>query len=216
MLSRFHFVRGFFHNFLSPNLSSFALISNSCRLSKTVVVNRGAKLKNCIIGDYTYVSAFTEINKSRIGRFCSIADHCKIGLPSHPLTQLSTSPIFTLKNNALKESWVKTDSNREDKPVIIANDVWIGSSVLIKGGVSIGNGAVIGAGAVVTKDVPSYAIVAGVPARIIRYRFDQDTIEKLESICWWNYPPSWLKENISIFQKEGISLDIIKDAFEKD
>lgn len=85
-------------------------------------------------------------------------------------------------------------------------DVWIGYRALVKDGVKIGNGAIVGAGTVVTKDVPPYAIVGGVPAKILRFRFSEDVIEKLEELQWWNMSEDFLKKNISLFQSSECSL----------
>ena len=100
-------------------------------------------------------------------------------------------------------------SFEEYKEIYIGNDVWVGTRVLIMGGVTIGNGAVVAAGAVVTKDVPPYAIVGGVPARVIKYRFPEDVIQKLEASKWWTLDDDTLKQNIHLFQKplEGDNMD---------
>ena len=105
------------------------------------------------------------------------------------------------KNNVLYHYPVNKDKLK------IGNDVWIGSHVLVNGGVHIGNGACIGAGAVVVKDVPPYAIVGGVPAKIIRYRFSEDIITKLQGLQWWDMPEEKLKENINLFQKERLTIE---------
>lgn len=123
---------------------------------------------------------------------------------------VSTSPIFTQKINALQECWVENEvftHKSKDERVFIGNDVWVGSHVLVKGGVHIGNGACVAAGAVVVKDVPPYAIVGGVPAKVIRYRFSPEIIQRLLELEWWNMDEEMLKDNISFFQRDNISLD---------
>ena len=108
------------------------------------------------------------------------------------------------KQNATTYSWCDNENVYPYKRVKVGNDVWIGTKVIVMGGVTIGDGAVIGAGSIVTKDVPPYAIVAGVPAKIIRYRFSEEIVKELQNIKWWNLPEDILKENISLFQKDEI------------
>lgn len=126
-----------------------------------------------------------------IGNFCSISGNVIIGPGEHPVNFTTTSPF-------LYHKWIgynnDTDNLIMQKPVKIGNDVWIASNVFIKGGVTIGDGAICAAGAVVVKDVPPYAIVGGVPAKILKYRFNEETIQKLLEIQWWNFPDDIIKK----------------------
>lgn len=128
--------------------------------------------------------------RCRIGRYCSIASNVHYLGGNHPVDTLTSSAIFY--NKKLSGFDVKDIKRKE---LIIGNDVWIGVGVLITANCHfIGNGAVIGAGSVVTKDVPPFAIVAGNPAKILRYRFDEATINKIEESKWWELPPYRINE----------------------
>lgn len=139
------------------------------------------------MGRYSYMGKNNSVANTTIGSFCSIASYCAIGGGAHPLNMVSTSPVFYEGKNGFSKHFnnIPVEIN---KTVEIGNDVWIGEAVFINDGIKIGTGAVVGAHSVVTKDVPPYAIVAGAPAKILRYRFDEETIQKLLSSKWWEWP----------------------------
>lgn len=153
------------------------------------------------IGEHSKLSA-------RIGRFCSISNNVLCNYAVHPYLApfVTTSPCFFSLNQAHSQcgSTFATEQifceervkdKKENIAIEIGNDVWIGERVFIVGGITIGDGAMVLAGAVVSKDVPPYAIVGGVPAKIIRYRYDETTIEWLLRIKWWNNSNEWFKKN---------------------
>lgn len=132
-----------------------------------------------------------------VGKYCSLARGVCIFSRNHPYWIGSTSPLFY---NGVFYKGAAENLVPYGK-LAIGNDVWIGQyAVILPSCKSIGNGAVIGAGAIVTKDIPPYAIVAGNPAKVIKYRFDQNTIEQLEEIKWWDWSVDFIKENMHSFQ----------------
>lgn len=150
--------------------------------------------KKGILGANSYISSSSHVadTNSRIGKFCSIARNVSIGTTNHPLNMLTTSPIPYFDMDNMTGGMVfpaeKKVSFESKKPVFIGNDVWIGLNAVIMDGIKIGDGAVIGSGAVVTKDIPPYAIAVGVPARVIKYRFSEETICRLLKTRWWDQP----------------------------
>ena len=171
---------------------------NRCQIDRTAKVANGAALTKVKMGRYSYVGSYTHITDSEIGNFCSIGGNCGIGGGMHPLNYASTSPVFLQGRNILGKNFAKIQY-QPSKKVLIGNDVWIGECVYIMPGVTIDDGAVIGTHAVVTKDVEPYSVVAGVPAKEIRKRFDTEMIDSLREIQWWNWTEDKLEKYGELF-----------------
>ena len=166
-------------------------------------------MANAKIGDYTYVAGsdsgtvVSHLFNVKIGKFCSIASHVEVVTSFHNPRLVTTFPFYSAVLSPCRNGDRQAIDNA-NKHTIIENDVWIGHGAIIMGGVKIGNGAVVAAGAVVTKNVPAYAIVGGVPAKIIRHRFDSTQIDKLLKIAWWDWDEKKLSENIDMIMCENI------------
>lgn len=147
---------------------------------------KGSMLNQTELGKFTYVAG-AKIGRAHIGAFCSIGPNVTIGgLGRHPVHWLSTHPAFFSTRMQAGLTFVQADKFEELKWVEVGSDVWIGANAIILDGVRIGHGAIVAAGAVVTNDVPPYAIVGGVSAKLIKYRFKPDVIDSLLEWQWWN------------------------------
>ncbi len=164
-------------------ISLLALLSDA-QVDPHAAIHSGTRFYRSSIGRYSYVGRNGFVTNASIGNFTSIGGGCDIGGTSHPLDWVSTSSTFHKWENVFKKNFARHEFEIF-KQTTIGNDVWIGTNVLIKAGVTIADGAVIGMGAVVTKDVGPYEIWAGNPARMIRKRFDDETIERLLATRWW-------------------------------
>nr|WP_315184826.1 CatB-related O-acetyltransferase [uncultured Flavobacterium sp.] len=178
-------------------------ISIGCNIKNTkfgncVFLGENVSIVDSSINDYTYINSNSKIRNTTIGKFCSIGPNVQIILGKHPSTFISSHPMFYANNKPFKTFSDKTYIEEYDH-VKIGHDVWIAEGVLIPGGISIGNGAIITARSVVTKDVAPYSIVGGIPAKLIKYRFDEQTINLINSSGWWEWEEIKLRKNFRLF-----------------
>ena len=160
------------------------------------------RLKNVTLGAFSYINGLytSSLYHCTVGRYCSIAEGVVVGPPEHPADWLSSHPFAFTRPDHLPpfyrlpefralapDETAPPNAYTDAVETVIGHDVWIGAGAFVKRGVRIGDGAIVAAQAVVTQDVPPYAIVAGVPARIVRRRFDETLIERLLSFRWWQY-----------------------------
>ncbi|WP_081979712.1 CatB-related O-acetyltransferase [Pseudooceanicola atlanticus] len=178
--------------------------------------------RSCLGGD----SGRSNLQNVKIGRYCSIADNVRIFQADHDLQKFSTSTYLYAMPSFRREGYIVKQRTKErsksiklsrmsqntSPPVIIGNDVWIGSHVALRPGIEIGDGACIATGSVVTKNVPPYAVVGGVPAKVIKYRFDKQIVDELLDIKWWNY--DFLDFDLSANDRIEVFIEKIKHQIE--
>ncbi len=186
-------------------LSFFAKYDDKCFFGDYVSVQEFSSFRNSQIGAYSSLGKRATIWNTQMGKFCSLSWDVTIGAGSHHLDRVSTHAFPYIK----KYGFAK-ENERISKQTKVGNDVWIGTNAIILDGLTVGNGAIIGAGAVVTKDVPDYAVVVGVPAKIVKYRFEQDTINALNHLKWWDWEEDKLKEALALFRQK-LTSDIIRE-----
>lgn len=171
-------------------------------LGRYTEVGAGSQVSNSTIGDYSYCVENTQIAYATIGKFANIASHVRIYASRHPMD------LASLHHFTYRSSWYFDDAEdnkdffewRASSPIAIGHDTWIGHGAVIMPGVTVGNGAVIGSNAVVTHDVPAFGIAVGVAAKVVRMRFDQQTVERLEKLAWWDWPHAVLRERLDDFR----------------
>lgn len=186
----------------------FSALKN-CQIHKTSKVESGCNLVAVKMDRHSFCGYNCEMINVEIGSFCSIANGTVIGGEMHPMDWVSTSPVFYEGRDSVKTKFSK-HRREEGLKTVIGHDVWIGQNSLIKQGLKIGNGAVIGMGSVVTKDVVPYSIVGGNPSKLIKMRFNDETIHRLEEVKWWNYSDEELIHCAIDFKEPLKFLDAIK------
>lgn len=213
-------VLNYIKTILSPKKLTYRYVSPLAKwdsrssFTKKSGLRYGAKLFNVQMGDYSSVGIDSKIANAVIGRFTVIAREVYVGVGAHPTNFLSAHSIF-YKNNpwGFHPEWVKEINYNESPISYIGNDVWIGTRAIIMDGVNIGDGAIVAAGAVVTKDVPPFAVVGGVPAKIIRYRYKPEMISRLLEIQWWNLSDEEISKRIELFHIPNPDLDTLNSYF---
>jgi len=169
------------------------VIFNS-KFENNTAIYPGCSVSNVKLGAYSYVNENSSMGGVPLGRFTSIGPQFICGYGEHPTNFVTTSPVMYSTRGQCSVSFADEDLFTEQRETLIGNDVWIGARVFVRDGVKVGDGALIAAGAVVTTDVAPFAIIGGIPAKVIRYRFADDVVQELLRIKWWEWNEDQLKE----------------------
>jgi phosphonate metabolism protein (transferase hexapeptide repeat family) len=171
-------------------------------LGRYTEVGAGTRLDAVELGDYSYCDRLCDLANTTVGRFANIASSVRVGATDHPLDRASLHHFLYRSERYWAdavddEAWF---ARRRSRRTVLGHDTWIGHAAQIKPEVVVGNGAVVASGAIVTKDVPAYAIVAGVPARVVRMRQPPDIAERLVRLAWWEWDHATLRARLDDFR----------------
>ncbi len=190
-----------------PKLGLDAYIHPDCEITGSsfgayVEIGKGSRLNNAVFGDYSYCDRYADIANARIGKFANIAAFSRIGPTDHPMAQASLHH-FLYRSDDYWDDAERDQAffvHRQSRLAHIGHDTWIGHNAVIKPEVSIGHGAIIASSAVVTKDVDPYTIVAGLPAKPIRKRFETHIADRLMELAWWDWSHEALRDRLPDFR----------------
>ncbi len=188
-----------------PRIHTTAQLKSS-RIGKYCEIGERVVLREVVVGDFSYFERNGEAIYTEIGKFCSIAANVRINALEHPVERLTMHKVTYRPNEYFRFQGLDDEfrERRRAKKVTIGNDVWIGHGAVILPGVRIGSGAVVGANAVVRRDVSPFEIVAGVPAKAIRFRFEEKIRARILESAWWDWPFEKVAEAIPDMQTLGI------------
>ena len=172
----------------SPRIHGTALLRD-CVLGQFIDIAERVTMAECSIGDYSYIERHVEAIYTTIGKFCAIAADVRLNALNHPFERISQHKITYRPNEYFVGAKVDKGfrEDRQSKRVVVGHDVWIGHGAIVLPGITIGHGAIVAAGAVVTKDVEPYAIVAGVPAKRLKWRFKKSIRDRIIALQWWDW-----------------------------
>lgn len=197
------------------NIAFNAIWDKSSKFTDFTHLKRGCRLINSSIGKYSRVGINCKVVNTTMGNYSVLSANCQAGVGQHPTNYLTYHSIFYKKGNwGWHDDWVKyPEGFQENKPITIGNNVWVGTRVIILDGVTIGDNSIVASGAIVTKDVPPYSIVGGIPAKVIKTLFDEDMRKRLDEIQWWNLPDEEITRCIDLFHIPNPTVDDINRYF---
>lgn len=183
--------------------------------TKFTHILRGARLNNAHIGKYSRAGVNCKLTNVTVGNFSCIGADCVVGVGQHPTNYLTYHSIFYKQGNwGWHDDWIKYPKGfQEQAHITIGNNVWIGQKVVIMDGVTIGDNSIVATGAIVTKDVPPYSIVGGVPAKVIKTLFNDEMRKRLDEIQWWNLEDNEITKVIDLFHIPNPSIEDLNKFF---
>ncbi|KJZ18851.1 chloramphenicol acetyltransferase [Loktanella sp. S4079] len=185
-----------------------------CTFGRYTEIGKGSRLSHSEIGDYSYCDRYADIANAQIGKFANIASFVRIGATDHPMDKASLHHFHYRSADYFDDATDDADwfARRRARRAVIGHDTWIGHGAQIRPEVTLGHGSIVAGGAIVTKDVPPYMIVAGIPATPLRARFSDQIAEQLLALAWWDWPHAQLRSALYDFREMKVEAFIEKYA----